>query len=309
MRALLLEFITVNNEFIFALLSGLGGMLGWGFADFFAKKTVDHVGSIVSLVWAHFFGTCVLIVIALANIILFKGNFVLPNSTSIWGGLLFFGVLQALVYLFAYEGFGKGKLALLNPIFASYSGVAVIISLLIFGEAISISLFLSLMVIFGGVLLTCLDFKSLGLKQFKNFSFPGLKEVLLAAFMAAFWQVFWDRFLGGNSWLSYTLLMYAFMTFTAYGIAILKKVEIKVKKSHLWIYFFLIGFCEVIAYLALSIGFAATSFTSIVIILAGAFSLPTILLARIFLKEKVTTIQTIGSIVIISGIILLSIIK
>jgi drug/metabolite transporter (DMT)-like permease len=44
----------------------------------------------------------------------------------------------------------------------------------------------------------------------------------------------------------------------------------------------------------------------VVAMLGGVFSLPTIILARIFLKEKVTLAQTAGSLVVIAGIILLS---
>jgi len=104
----------MQKELLIAIGAGLGAMLGWGFADFFAKKSVDQVGSIVSLVWAHFFGTVALIVIAVLNTQVFGQGFVFPNTLGIWGGLLFFGALQAVVYLFAYEGFGKGQLMLLT---------------------------------------------------------------------------------------------------------------------------------------------------------------------------------------------------
>lgn len=295
----------MQQELLIAILAGLGGMFGWGFADFFAKKTIDKVGSIVSLVWAHVFGTSALIAIALFNVLIWKEQLFLPDNLDVWGGLLIFGALQALVYLFAYEGFGKGKLAILNPVFASYSGLAAIVSIVIFGEKVEAYLLLALFIIFCGVLLVSIDLQGLFVKHLQIFGAPGLKEIGLAALMAAFWQVYWDRFLGSQDWISYTLLMYAFMTLTAFVISKIKKVNLSIKKPKLWKFLVLIGLCEVIAYLALSLGFSATSFTSVVIVLAGAFSLPTIILARIFLKEKVGAIQTIGSLIIIAGIIIL----
>ena len=57
----------MQQELLIAVLAGLGGMLGWGFADFFAKKTVDKIGDIATLVWAHLFGTLVFALIALYN--------------------------------------------------------------------------------------------------------------------------------------------------------------------------------------------------------------------------------------------------
>src|SRR4051812_19318727 len=97
-----------------AVLAGLGGMIGWGLADFFAKKTIDTIGDVTSLVWAHICGTALFAVIV-AYQLLAGHPVVLPQAPSEWVGLLFFGVLQGLVYLLVYRGFGKGQVAVLNP--------------------------------------------------------------------------------------------------------------------------------------------------------------------------------------------------
>ena len=295
------------RELLIAVIAGLIAMFGWGFADFFAKKTIDRIGSVPSLVWAHLFGTLALLIFILYQIII-AGQLraYLPAEINIWGGLLFFGALQAIVYLLAYEGFGKGQLAVLNPVFASYSGLAVVISIIIFKEKSNLHLLLALAAIFTGVLLLNIDTKALKLKSFR-IGTPGFNYVALAALLAAFWQVFWDKFIHNQNWIFNTLLMYIFMTLTAFIVARLQRINLHVPKKGPWILLVLIGLCEVTAYLALSLGFSVTSFTSIVIILAGAFSLPTIILARTFLKEKVTPLQTIATFVIIAGVIFLSI--
>lgn len=297
----------MQSELLIAIFTGLGAMLGWGFADFFAKKTVDQVGSIVSLVWAHVFGTLVLILFAFYKFQILNQTMSISTDLEVWGLLAFFGALQAIVYLLAYEGFGKGQLSILNPIFASYSGLAAIISIVVFKEVLTLPLAIALVVIFMGVVLLSIESTSFLDKRLNLSHAPGFKEVGLAALFAAFWQVYWDRFLGEGDWLLYTLFMYGFMALTAFIIARVKKVNLQVKKSNLWKFLFLIGFCEVIAYLALSLGFAATRYTSIVIILAGAFSLPTIILAHIFLKERFNKLQAFGAFGIITGIIVLSI--
>lgn len=296
----------MEEGLLIAILAGLGGMLGWGFADFFAKKTIDEVGSIVTLTWAHVFGTLILVLVAFYQLFIQGISLSFPTNLMGWGGVLFFGALQAVVYLLAYEGFGKGQLALLNPVFASYAGLAAIVSVLFLGETLTPSLALSLVVIFTGILLLSLDTQSLKHKRINLNRIPGLKEVAMAALLAAFWQLYWDKFVGGADWVVYTLLMYAFMTLTAFVFAKVKKVNLKIPKKSLWKFLVLIGLGEVVAYLALTLGFSATPYTSIVIVLSGAFSLPTILLARLFLKEKVSTIQTIGSLVIIAGVVILS---
>jgi len=33
----------MQTELLIAIIAGLGGMFGWGLADFFAKKTIDSI--------------------------------------------------------------------------------------------------------------------------------------------------------------------------------------------------------------------------------------------------------------------------
>jgi drug/metabolite transporter (DMT)-like permease len=101
--------------------------------------------------------------------------------------------------------------------------------------------------------------------------------------------------------------MYAFMTLVMYVVARARKINLKIaaSKSHVWKFLVLIGACEIVAYLAISYGYSATSLTSVVAILSGAFSLPVIVLARMFLNEHPTRVQTMGSIAVILGVILL----
>ena len=209
----------MQPELLTAIFTGLAVMLGWGFADFFAKKTVDQVGSIVSLVWAHLFGTLFFTAIALYQLVVNNHQIDIPTTLYSWGGLIFFGTLQMVVYLFVYEGFGKGKLSLLNPVFASYSGIVALLSVLFFGETLSSGLIVALAIIFSGILLLNLDTEALKIKRLSFTNTPGLKEVVMAALLAAFWTIYWDRFVSDQDWLSYALFMYAFMTVAAFAIA------------------------------------------------------------------------------------------
>src|SRR5687767_5399383 len=127
----------MQHELLIALLAGLAGMLGWGFADFFAKKTIDEIGDIVSLAWAHVFGTFALVLAALFQVTILHKQINIPNDLQTFSLLLFFGVLQAAIYLLVYKGFGKGQVAVLNPVFASFSGLTALMSILIFGEIVS----------------------------------------------------------------------------------------------------------------------------------------------------------------------------
>ncbi len=118
-----------------AALAGLGGMFGWGVGDFFAKKTIDEIGDVTSLVLAHMFGTAFLLFVVGYAAMTGRPP-VIPTDPADWGGVFFFGVLQAIVYLLVYRGFGKGQLALLNPIFASFSGLTALLSIVFLARSL-----------------------------------------------------------------------------------------------------------------------------------------------------------------------------
>lgn len=295
------------SELLIAILAGLGGMLGWGLADFFAKKTIDQVGDIVSLAWGHLFGTAVLLVMALYQFGIRGQKVAMPEDFQTWAGVILFGVLQATVYFFVYKGFGKGQVGLLSPVFASFSGLTAIVSIVALGEIVGGYLLLGLATLFVGVLLINMDIGTLRSKRLRFTKIPGFKEVGIATLLATLWTLSWDWFIGGKDWLSYTFYMYASMTVAILVLSIVKRVNLFVVKPSLWKFLALIGLTETVAYLAITWGYGATTRTSVVALLSGAFSLPTIILARIFLKERITAVQTIGSLIIIVGIMLLSV--
>ena len=298
----------MNQELLIAILGGLGGMLGWGFSEFAAKKSVDSIGTISSLVWAHVFGTVILFSLLLSKLFIGHLPVIFPTDVSAWFGLLFFGTLQAVVYYFAYKGFEKGEVSILSPIFASFAGMVALLSVLLFGENLSVGLVPALVIIFAGVILINADLENLKALRFHIKAVAGLKEIVIATVLATVWTLGWDKFTGNKDWLVYTTLMFVFMTLAAYAIARLAKVDLLEIKSKAWKFLWLIAIGEVVGYLAITLGYANTTHTSIVAILSGASSLPTIILARIFLKEKMTTIQTISSLTIVAGIVLLALI-
>jgi drug/metabolite transporter (DMT)-like permease len=295
----------MHNQLTIAILAGLGGMVGWGFADFCAKKTTDAVGAIKSLVWAHAFGTTLFIIIALSDAWLFGRHLQFPNSSGTWAGTAFFGALQMIVYWLAYEAFGKGQLAVLNPIFASFPGLVAIAAVIFFGEKLSAGLAIALVLLFGGILLINVD--PGGTRRTKRLkSIPGLKEIALATVLAAVWTIGWDRFISGRQALPYALSMYAFMLLAAVVLAKLMRSNLRGVPKELWKFLVLIGLGETVAYLAISWGYSATNLTSIVALVSGAFSLPTLVLAYVFLKERLSKLQWGAVGLTILGIVLVS---
>jgi drug/metabolite transporter (DMT)-like permease len=299
----------MHGELLIAVLAGLGGMIGWGAADFFAKKTTDAVGSITSLVWAHIFGTILIGIVALYDFLYVGNPGYFPINWGVLFGLILFGALQCFIYFLVYEAFKKGQVSVLNPIFATFTGIVAIISFTFFKESVGVLKIVSLLITFFGIVLINSDSSTFVHRKFIFAKVPGFKEIAIATILAAIWTISWDRFVIGENWIYYTLYMYLFMTASAVFLASALKTSLRVKEKSIWKYFFFIGLGETVAYLSITLGYSSTSLTSIVALVSGAFSLPTILLAHIFLKERVPLIQRVGTLVIISGIILLSVVQ
>lgn len=296
------------NSLWLAILAGLAGMFGWGLADFFAKKTIDKVGDMATLTWAHVYGVLILFSFVLGRTLANGSLTGLPEGIKEVGLLAFFGALQAAVYFYVYRAFGKGQLALLNPVFSSYSGIVVLISVFIFGEIVGSATLAVLALIFLGIMLINLDKESLAVRRFKFLRIPGMKDILTAVSLASIWTILWGRFVAGKDWLVYAAIMYLFMSITILLISLVKRVNLKILEKKIWKYFLLIGFAEVIAYVGVSLGYSLTTHLSIVAVLSAAFSVPTVVLAHIFLKERVTKLQIMGTSLVIIGVVLVSLV-
>jgi len=295
----------MGGDVTIAILAGLGGMFGWGLADFFAKKAIDEIGDAPALVWGHLLGTA--LICCLIAIDHLRGGGVALPATGIQSTVVaLFGALQAVVYLLVYRGFAKGQVALLAPLFASFAGIVALVSV-VMGEPVNIWLLFSLLLTFGGVVALNLDPDELRHRRISVTAVPGITEIAIATLLAAAWTLGWNQAVRGNDPLSYAAAMYAFMTITLLAYSGVRRAERKIPRGRTWFSLALVGGCEVVAYVAISWGYGATLHTSIVALVSSAFALPTIVLARIFLHERTGRWRAGASMTIVVGIILLSV--
>lgn len=294
----------MQSELLIAVLAGFGSMLGWGIADFFAKKTIDKLGDIVTLFWCQLLGVIPLLILFIFN----------PSFPTLSKGeipfLVLLGVWSGLAYIPTYTAFGKGKVSLLSPIFATYALVVSLLSAIFFKEIIPFGRQIAFLVIFLGVIIMNGNPKSFLFflkkeNQENTGKIGGLKEIIIAVFAFSVWIIALDFFLQGRNWIPFLLAIRIFSSMGLFIYMKFKKITFQVSDKTLWKFLGLIGLFDVFAFASLSYGLSHTSYTSIVAMLGAIFSLPTIVLARIFLKERTTTIQTLGSIVIIIGIVLI----
>jgi drug/metabolite transporter (DMT)-like permease len=292
----------MNNELLFAIIGGVGAMLGWGISDFFAKKTVDKIGDTVALFWMQALG-----IIPLCLFFLF--NFDVSGITlSQVPYVILWGLVDGAGYLMFYRALERGKVSIVSPIVASYSAFSVLISALVFGEQLSSRILLVLGVIFTGIMLTSIDFKEVKKDGFdKKDLVKGVPEALIGVVLFSIWFPFWDNFVSGGNWLVLVILLRSVITLFLFGVTKVSKLSIVVKDSQVVKWLMIIGLLDAIAYLTLTWGYGVTSYTSLISVLSATFSLPTLLLARIFLKEKLQLSQWGGIALILLGLALLGV--
>lgn len=298
----------MTSELIIAIVAGLMGMFGWGFSDFFAKITIDKIGDIPSLVWAHMLGG-LMVILLLTGQFLNKGSIDLPANFSEVALIVGFGWLQAMVYMLVYRAFAKGKLAVLNPIFSSFPGIVALISIVFLGEVLTGSLAIGIILLFIGVLLINVDIEGLKEKKIQIARHPGVPEIVAGTVLAGIWTVGWSQFIDGKEWSTYGGFMYLSMVLSLVIYALFQRTSLKIEDYSAWKFLIAIGATEILAYAGISYGFSASSFTSVIALISGAFALPVIFLSYVFLKERIHNLQRVGALVIISSIIIISLVR
>jgi drug/metabolite transporter (DMT)-like permease len=277
-------------------------MIGWGLADFLAKRTVDIIGDLQTLFWSQAIGVVPLMA-------LFAAQRDIPDFRSLDPlYLVLFGIVSALSYLPVYIAFGKGKVSVLSPIFASYAGLVVIVSAIFFGEAIPTGQWLALAVIFVGIVLISTDPREIGgvLRGRVTHAADGVPEIVAALVVYSGWLILLDRFLSGRPWILFMLLIRATAAVTLFIYARATRVSLRVGRRDLWLSVGLIGLCDVGAFSSVAFGFSHTAHAGVIAVLSATFSLPTLVLARLFLRERLTSVQQLAACSILGGVALVS---
>ncbi len=291
----------MSSTLVVALVAGLGSMIGWGTADFFAKKTIDKIGDVQTLFWQQLIGIIPLTFLYLLHPVTPD----LHHYDILFMVLL--GAVSGLSYIPLYNGFGKGQLSLLSPVFASYSVVVVLLSVLFLGESLHALRVAAIFITVLGILLISTNLRDLRLSARKHaFRLAGLPEVASAMLIYSVWLVFLDQFLAGKQWVPFILAIRIFSAATVLLYSRVRGIRLKIRDRKLWKYLVGIGLFDVAAFSFVSYGFSHTQYPSIIAVLSASFSLPTLFLARIFLKERISRTQAIAAMIIICGIVLIS---
>jgi bacterial/archaeal transporter family protein len=284
------------NSTILSILLGIGGMLGWGIYDFLGGVFAKQIGSFKSLFWSQLAGLISILLLALV----FASNF----RVSAWIIILCFiaSILYSAGYLFFFKGFEIGNVSIIAATMNLWAVFTMLFAFLFMGQRLSSIQTLGVVMILLGATLASLNWSEI---KNQNFQFSaGVKEAIFGAF---FFGVFWNvsEIISEQvGWVSTTLfvkfgiilflLLYSFLTKQRIGLTSIPKKTIYI--------ILLMGVIEAVAVALVNYGLTIGD-AILITPIASALSIVTIILAVIFLKEKITKTQGVGISMAVIGII------
>lgn len=281
---------------VFALMSGLG----WGVGDFllalFSRKYSNVAASLL-------FNPFALVTVAL--FILFSGE---PLRITLPAAVFSFltGVFFIIGQLSFFHGFIVGKIALVSPIAGGSSVIPVAGALILFGEKLAPLQVLAISIIIIGTMAASTDVKELMRSRRIFLSDPGVPYALIAFVTWGVGFIFFNQALKSVGWVGPNLIMFSTAIMLTWLYAQVKKIKIETPTSpRWWLVIIAAGVLLGASLISYSRG-VETSLTSVVVAVSSAFPVVTVLLSRIFLKERLSPTQAVGISSIIAGLVLLN---
>lgn len=281
------------------ILPGIISMFFWGIAIFLAATVSRKIGNVLTLFWMQIFGFLVGFAYFIANFQSF--DFVrIPNFIPI---LIVIAILQIVAYLSFYKGTEKGQVSLVGPLGAAWGLVVAVLGVVLYQESLSTNQVAAIALIIVGILLIAVDIKAVfHSKKVKLLS--GFKEGILAMLG---WGISLSLLVAPARNLDWFLpaFLFRFILILLLASYMLTKAPFAPKKKLPLKSLFVIGAFDMGAFMSLSYGLSITK-SSIVGPIASAYIVITVLLAKVFLKEKSNFYQTLGIVGVVLGIILVS---
>ena len=292
------------------ILLGLTAAVCWGVSDFLARYASRRVGALRSLFYIQPIGF-----VGLTTYLLLVGQLqekAVPGNIPAWLWAVVGATLNIVASLALYRAFEIGVLAVVSPISASYAILSVVLSVLS-GETLSLQRIGGVVIALFGVILAAITLapvpeagqSKVALRT--SFLPRGVAWAMLAA--CAFGFNFWlygfqvVPTLGGviPVWLGRSIAIGLLPL-----VAVPTRQNLAVPRGNVWLLLIAMGIIDTAANVAASVG-VGTDQVSVVSVLSSLFSAVTVMLAWVFLREKLAWFQWLGIVLIFAGIVLVSV--
>lgn len=283
------------------ILMGLATMSLWGVAIFLAAIANRKLNNVVVLFWMQFFGFLLGVLYFVYSIKSFNFTILVPYLPQ----LIIVALLQIGAYLSFYKGLAKGQVSMVSSIGASWGLLTAILGVVFLHESLKINQIGAIILIALGIVLVSINIKEL-ISNKKITLFIGVREGLIAMVcwgVALFLLASLTKAIG---WFLPAFIFRLFLLiFLSTFILFSKKQFIPTKVDFPFWLLLAIGLFDMGAFFTFSLG-TSGSYASIVAPIGSAYAVVTIVLAKIFLQDKIKINQWIGILGIICGLVLIS---
>ena len=179
-------------------LTGLGAALAWGTLDVFSALASRKIGSLRVTTGMQLVGAALIWVLALARGVSF------PSDPAVLIGGSLVGLAGAGAYLAYFTGLRIGPIAVVSGMVAAYGGFTVVLAVLIRGESLTLVQALGATIATVGVILTGVAFGG-GLRGVR-FAGPGVVFALVALVLFAVMTIGTDIVIERTGWIEILLV-------------------------------------------------------------------------------------------------------
>jgi len=277
---------------------GILSLISFGFGDFFSKRVMAGVGYLRLLVYSQ--------LVSLVPVLLLGAVFTLsvPSSLTTVAIILASGVCSFSALFLFYKGLEAGKASVITPVFSAYAIVAIVLSFAVFGEVLSLWQIACVAMTLIGVFTITLMSDS-GERAWSS----GIPYALGSMFSAGVGSVLIKLVsddIGGIAALFFNRLL-AVVTLAVVGVMYIRNhPRSRANEGFPLRSIILIGLAEFAGFSSFVLGLDV-GMVSLVTTLSSASPAVTVVLAQVFLRERLVQIQKFATVLVILGILFLSI--
>jgi bacterial/archaeal transporter family protein len=281
---------------IISILSGITGMFGWGLYDFLGGVFAKQIGPYKSFFWSQLAGLASMLLLAL----------LISPSMDIPSGVVFLFPVAALLYsagyLFFFKGFEVGNMSIVAATMNLWAVFTMFFAFTFRGQRLSPSQTIGVVMILAGVTLASLNWNEIQGRKFQLST--GVREAIAGAF---FFGIYWNVsqiIVEQVGWLvSTALIKLGIVVFMLFFFELSKRgMSLAGTAGKTTAAIFIMGVIEAGAVAVVNYGLTIGD-AILITPIASALSIVTIVLAIIFLKERITKTQGIGVATAVAGIV------
>ena len=282
---------TVTLGIIFGLLS----MIGWGTSDYFCAVVSRKINYFLGLFYDWLVGSLLILLLAYFFKIPLTFTF---NSVliSVLGGLL-----HSVANLALFKGFSVGKVGVVSSISSAYAVLVVILTIIFFGERLSLTQLLSVITVITGTFIVSTNFKNFSDFKALSISDRGVPYAFLTMVAWALGFVLLNKAVREVGWFTPFLIVSLTVNLVSFFYILFLKQSFRfsLNGSNVMMLILAAGF-NIFGYLTYNFG-VSHSVISIVTTLSGAYPFITASLALVLLRERLSIPQCAGIILIVLG--------